>query len=213
MSMLTWVRKPSVEACAAWLRFTAIKPANGTSIKPHFAGATKAQIAQAQLWLCSKKSVGRLRLFPKVVCDGSLQELGERRTQASCEAGPLVAQPHSWNRGGVRASKFPLASSVVGSNTASALAAGCPIMFKTRTALHGTSVSVGKAAAGAGSRGCASNRGLLRFVGAGFKVGQTLVACLSGGIDTIGIAHRSLKSKLPISRLDLTLDNLLRSQS
>lgn len=116
---------------------------------------------------------------------------------------------------GVRASKFPLASSVVGGKTASALAAGCPIIFKTCTALHETSALVGKAAARAG-RGVAAPIGdFCAFVGAGFEVGQTLVAELPFWLHRYNWhrPHGSLNSKLPISRLDLTLDNLLRFHS
>ena len=45
------------------------------------------------------------------------------------------------------ASNFPLAFSTAGGDTASALAAGCPVVFKAHNAHPGTSELVGQAVA------------------------------------------------------------------
>jgi NADP-dependent aldehyde dehydrogenase len=74
------------------------------------------------------------------------------------------------------ASNFPLAFSVAGGDTASALAAGCPVIVKAHSAHPGTSELVGRAVQRAvASAGLHAGTFSLLF-DTGFEVGQTLVA-------------------------------------
>jgi acyl-CoA reductase-like NAD-dependent aldehyde dehydrogenase len=122
------------------------------------------------------RTVGQLRLFAKEVRDGNFQEL--RFDPADADRKP-VAKPDLRLRnialGPVAvfgASNFPLAFSVAGGDTASALAAGCPVVVKAHSAHPGTSALVGKAVADAvAARGLPSGTFALLF-DAGFEVGQ-----------------------------------------
>ncbi|MBB3644365.1 NADP-dependent aldehyde dehydrogenase [Rhizobium sp. BK619] len=210
--------------------FSAINPANGSSMEPSFAGATTEQVEQAaslawdafpvyketsledrarfleaiaegilaigdELVLRAidetglprgriegerARTVGQLRLFAKEVRDGVFQEL--RFDPANAERKP-VAKPDLRLRnvalGPVAvfgASNFPLAFSVAGGDTASALAAGCPVIVKAHSAHPGTSALVGKAVVDAvAACGLPSGTFALLF-DAGFEVGQALVA-------------------------------------
>ncbi|MBX5014969.1 aldehyde dehydrogenase (NADP(+)) [Rhizobium lentis] len=126
------------------------------------------------------RTVGQLRLFAKEVRDGAFQEL--RFDPADVDRKP-VAKPDLRLRnialGPVAifgASNFPLAFSVAGGDTASALAAGCPVIVKAHSAHPGTSALVGKAVVDAvAACGLPSGTFALLF-DAGFEVGQTLVA-------------------------------------
>lgn len=74
------------------------------------------------------------------------------------------------------ASNFPLAFSVAGGDTASALAAGCPVVVKAHVAHPGTSEWVGRAVARAVER-CAMPEGVFSLLyGAGHEVGIALVS-------------------------------------
>ena len=74
------------------------------------------------------------------------------------------------------ASNFPLAFSVAGGDTASALAAGCPVVAKAHSAHPGTSELAGRAVqAAVQPPGC--RRGCSRCSSAsGYEVGGALVA-------------------------------------
>ncbi|WP_416065924.1 aldehyde dehydrogenase (NADP(+)) [Rhizobium sp. ZK1] len=210
--------------------FTATNPADGSSMEPTFAGATKeqAEMAAALAWAAlpvykettledrarfleaiadgiialgddlilrasdetglprariegeRARTVEQLRLFAKEVRDGKFQEL--RFDPADAERKP-VAKPDLRLRnvalGPVAvfgASNFPLAFSVAGGDTASALAAGCPVVVKAHSAHPGTSALVGKAVVDAVAA-CGLPRGTFALLfDAGFEVGQTLVA-------------------------------------
>jgi NADP-dependent aldehyde dehydrogenase len=74
------------------------------------------------------------------------------------------------------ASNFPLAFSVAGGDTASALAAGCPVIVKAHSAHLGTSELVGKAVQQA-ARDSGMPEGVFSMlIGEGRQVGQKLVA-------------------------------------
>jgi alpha-ketoglutaric semialdehyde dehydrogenase len=95
------------------------------------------------------RTVGQLRLFAEVVEDGSWVEA--RIDTARPDRAPLP-KPDVRRMlipiGPVAvfgASNFPLAFSVAGGDTASALAAGCPVVFKAHPAHPGTSELVGRA--------------------------------------------------------------------
>ena len=105
-------------------------------------------LPQARLEGERGRTVGQLRLFAKVVRDGrflataldsALPERTPPRPDLRLQKiglGPVVV---------FGASNFPLAFSVAGGDTASALAAGCPVVVKAHGAHPGTSELVGKA--------------------------------------------------------------------
>ncbi len=95
------------------------------------------------------RTVGQLRLFAALVRDGSWR--GVRIDPARPDRTPLP-RPDLRQRavplGPVAvfaASNFPLAFSVAGGDTASALAAGCPVIVKAHPAHPGTSELIGRA--------------------------------------------------------------------
>ena len=74
------------------------------------------------------------------------------------------------------ASNFPLAFSVAGGDTASALAAGCPVVVKAHSAHPGTSELVGRAVQAAVAE-CGLPEGVFSMLfGSGSRVGTALVA-------------------------------------
>jgi NADP-dependent aldehyde dehydrogenase len=125
------------------------------------------------------RTVNQLRLFAKVVRDGlflepTLDSALPQRTPPRPDLrlrkiglGPVVV---------FGASNFPLAFSVAGGDTASALAAGCPVIVKAHSAHLGTSELVGKAV-----RQAAEDTGMPEgvfsmLIGEGRQVGSALVA-------------------------------------
>ena len=74
------------------------------------------------------------------------------------------------------ASNFPLAFSVAGGDTASALAAGCPVIVKGHSAHLGTSELIGKAIISAVKKCGMPNGTFSLLFGSGIIVGQELVA-------------------------------------
>lgn len=125
------------------------------------------------------RTTTQLRLFAKVVRDGrfvgatldaALPERAPPRPDLRMRKiaiGPVVV---------FGASNFPLAFSVAGGDTASALAAGCPVIVKAHTAHLGTSELVGRAIQKAVAA-CALPEGVFSMiVGDGRQVGQALVA-------------------------------------
>ena len=95
------------------------------------------------------RTCGQLRLFAQVVRDGGY--LGVRIDPAQPDRQPLPRPDLRLRNialGPVAvfgASNFPLAFSVAGGDTASALAAGCPVVAKAHPAHPGTSELVGRA--------------------------------------------------------------------
>lgn len=126
------------------------------------------------------RTCGQLRLFARVVRDG--EWLDVRIDPALPERTPLPRADLRQRQvalGPVAvfgASNFPLAFSVAGGDTASALAAGCPVIVKAHSAHPGTSELVGRAIQRAVER-CELPEGVFSLlVGAGREVGQALVA-------------------------------------
>src|SRR3954447_8550142 len=95
------------------------------------------------------RTVGQLRLFADVVRDGGF--IGARIDPAMPDRKPLPRPDIRLRQIAVGpvavfgASNFPLAFSVAGGDTASALAAGCPVIVKAHSAHPGTSELVGRA--------------------------------------------------------------------
>jgi NADP-dependent aldehyde dehydrogenase len=122
----------------------------------------------------------QLRLFARTVRAG--EWLDARIDTALPERNP-IARPDLRQRqvplGPVAvfgASNFPLAFSVAGGDTASALAAGCPVVVKAHSAHPGTSELVGRAVARAVEK-CALPQGVFSLLyGSGREVGIALVS-------------------------------------
>lgn len=125
------------------------------------------------------RTVGQLRLFAKVVRDGrwlsatldsALPERVPPRADLRLRKialGPVVV---------FGASNFPLAFSVGGGDTASAFAAGCPVVVKAHGAHLGTSELVGRAIQKAVADSGLPEGVFSMLVGEGRAVGQALVS-------------------------------------
>ncbi len=95
------------------------------------------------------RMVGQLRMFADVVRNGDFlrraHRSGAARAQAAAARGPASASRRRRPGRVFGASNFPLAFSVAGGDTASALAAGCPVVVKAHSAHPGTAKLVGRA--------------------------------------------------------------------
>lgn len=126
------------------------------------------------------RTVGQLRLFAKVVRDGRF--MSPTIDQAQPERTPLpradlrLAKMALGPVAVFGASNFPLAFSVAGGDTASALAAGAPVIVKAHSAHLGTSELVGRAIQEA-VRDMGLPEGVFSLLmGAGRKLGEALVS-------------------------------------
>lgn len=126
------------------------------------------------------RTVGQLRLFAKVVRDGRF--LSATIDPAQPERTPLpradlrLAKMALGPVAVFGASNFPLAFSVAGGDTASALAAGAPVIVKAHSAHLGTSELVGRAVQKA-VKDLGLPEGVFSLLmGAGRKLGEALVA-------------------------------------
>ncbi|MBX7443786.1 MULTISPECIES: aldehyde dehydrogenase (NADP(+)) [unclassified Arthrobacter] len=126
------------------------------------------------------RTTGQLRLFAAVVRQGDFR--GVRIDPALPDRAPLPRADIRQRQiplGPVAvfgASNFPLAFSTAGGDTASALAAGCPVVFKAHNAHPGTSELVGQAITKA-VRDHGLHPGVFSLIyGPGSSIGQALVA-------------------------------------
>ncbi|MFD2237631.1 aldehyde dehydrogenase (NADP(+)) [Aureimonas populi] len=126
------------------------------------------------------RTVGQLRLFAEVVRKGAY--LDRRHDEALPDRQPAPRPDLKLTHlplGPVAvfgASNFPLAFSVAGGDTASALAAGCPVIVKAHSAHPGTSELVGRAVQKAVAD-CAMPEGTFSLLfAAGRSIGEALVA-------------------------------------
>ena len=126
------------------------------------------------------RTVGQLRLFADVVREGDFR--GVRIDPAIPQRAPLPRADIRQRQiplGPVAvfgASNFPLAFSVAGGDTASAFAAGCPVIVKAHNAHPGTAELVGQAIVKA-VRDLGLHPGVFSLVyGSGSSIGQALVA-------------------------------------
>jgi len=143
-------------------------------------GMLESGLPRARLEGERGRTCGQLRLFASVVRDGEWLDvridpaLPERKPlprvdlrQQHIALGPVVV---------FGASNFPLAFSVAGGDTASALAAGCPVIVKAHAAHPGTSELVGLAVQAA-ARQCEMPEGVFSLLfGSGNEIGQALVS-------------------------------------
>ncbi|MDN7560790.1 aldehyde dehydrogenase (NADP(+)) [Burkholderia orbicola] len=125
------------------------------------------------------RTVGQLRMFAGVVRAGDFIEA--RIDLAQPERKPLPRPDLRLRHIGLGpvavfgASNFPLAFSVAGGDTASALAAGCPVIVKAHSAHLGTSELVGLAVQKA-AKDCGMPEGTFSLLfGTGVEIGQELV--------------------------------------
>ncbi|WFF41470.1 aldehyde dehydrogenase (NADP(+)) [Salinicola endophyticus] len=171
-------RETSLEARAKFLETIAeqIEALGDTLIERAVA---ESGLPQARIQGERGRTCGQLRLFARVVRDGEWLDvrvdpaLPERQPmprvdlrQRQIGLGPVVV---------FGASNFPLAFSVAGGDTASALAAGCPVIVKAHSAHPGTSELVGRAIQAAVKQ-CGLPEGVFSLLfGSGREVGQALV--------------------------------------
>ncbi|MFF2031592.1 aldehyde dehydrogenase (NADP(+)) [Arthrobacter sp. NPDC058192] len=126
------------------------------------------------------RTTGQLRLFANVVRQGDFR--GVRIDPALPDRTPLPRADIRQRQiplGPVAvfgASNFPLAFSTAGGDTASALAAGCPVVFKAHNAHPGTSELVGQAIARAVADSGLHPGVFSLIYGPGSSIGQALVA-------------------------------------
>lgn len=125
------------------------------------------------------RTTGQLRLFAAEVRDGAWQGLRIDHADAARVPPRPDLRVRMVPLGPVAifgASNFPLAFSVAGGDTASALAAGCPVVVKGHPAHPGTSELIGGAIARAAAR-CAVPAGVFSLVsGTSHALGAALVA-------------------------------------
>ena len=126
------------------------------------------------------RTAGQLRLFAAVVREGDFR--GVRVDPALPDRAPLPRADIRQRQiplGPVAvfgASNFPLAFSTAGGDTASALAAGCPVVFKAHNAHPGTGELVGQAIVKA-VKDFGLHPGVFSLIyGPGSSIGQALVA-------------------------------------
>lgn len=138
-------------------------------------GLSKARI-QGEL----NRTVGQLKLFASVVREGAFLEV--RIDKALPSRNPLPRPDIRLRNTGIGpvavfgASNFPLAFSVAGGDTTSALAAGCPVIVKAHSAHPGTSELVGRAIQNA-VKECAMPEGTFSLIfDSARAVSQALVA-------------------------------------
>jgi 2,5-dioxopentanoate dehydrogenase len=133
------------------------------------------------------RTTNQLRLFARVVRDGSYLDV--RIDRALPERAPPRPDLRLMNQpiGPVAvfgASNFPIAFSVAGGDTASALAAGCPVIVKAHHPHPGTSELAGRAIQKAVAE-CGLPEGVFSLLyGSGADVGAALVA--DGRIQGVG---------------------------
>jgi alpha-ketoglutaric semialdehyde dehydrogenase len=126
------------------------------------------------------RTTGQLRLFAEVVKQGD--HVQARIDPALPDRAPLPRQDIRQQHIGLGpvavfgASNFPLAFSTAGGDTASALAAGCPVIVKAHNAHPGTAELVGQAVSRAVTDSNLPAGVFSILFGAGKTVGQALVA-------------------------------------
>lgn len=126
------------------------------------------------------RTVGQLKLFAQVVRDGLFR--GVRVDPAQPEREPLPRPDLRLRKipvgpvGVFGASNFPLAFSTAGGDTASALAAGCPVVVKGHSAHPGTGLLVAQAVARAAEKTGMPAGVFGHVMGNSRSIGEALVA-------------------------------------
>jgi len=184
------------QACGlAWAAFDAYRettPAQRAQLLQTIAGEIEALgdalieramletgLPQARLQGERARTCGQLRMFARTVLAGEWLDVRVDQAQPARQPLPRAdSRKRQIPLGPVAvfgASNFPLAFSVAGGDTASALAAGCPVIVKAHSAHPGTSELVGQAIVRALEEcGLPASVFALLF-GSGREVGQALV--------------------------------------
>ncbi|KJV25275.1 2,5-dioxovalerate dehydrogenase [Aquitalea magnusonii] len=184
------------QACAlAWAAFDAYRetmPAQRAQLLQTIAGEIEALgdalieramletgLPQARLQGERARTCGQLRMFARTVLAGEWLDVRVDQAQPARQPLPRAdLRQRQIPLGPVAvfgASNFPLAFSVAGGDTASALAAGCPVIVKAHSAHPGTSELVGQAIVRALEE-CGLPAGVFALLfGSGREVGQALV--------------------------------------
>lgn len=142
--------------------------------------AAETGLARGRLEGERARTVAQLRLFGDVVRSGDW--LGLRIDRAMPDRKPAPRSDIRLRHIGIGpvavfgASNFPLAFSVAGGDTASALAAGCPVVVKAHPAHPGTSELVGRAVQKAVAESGLHEGVFSMLSGAGVQLGGRLVA-------------------------------------
>lgn len=142
--------------------------------------AVESALPRARIEGERARTAGQLRMFAAIVREGGFLGLRFDPAQAGRKPAPRVElRLRNVPLGPVAvfgASNFPLAFSVAGGDTASALAAGCPVVVKAHPAHPGTSELVGRAIQRA-VRSCDLPDGIFSLLfDHGHEVGGMLVA-------------------------------------
>ncbi|QTP54245.1 aldehyde dehydrogenase (NADP(+)) [Billgrantia sulfidoxydans] len=175
----TTYRETTLEARAAFLE-TAASEIEAIGDELIERAIAETGLPRARLEGERGRTCGQLRLFASVVRAGEWLDL--RLDPALPEREPMpradLRQRHI-PLGPVAvfgASNFPLAFSVAGGDTASALAAGCPVIVKGHSAHPGTSELVGRAVQRAVEKRDLPEGTFSLLFGSGSEIGQALVA-------------------------------------
>ncbi|MEU4098252.1 aldehyde dehydrogenase (NADP(+)) [Streptomyces sp. NPDC026673] len=133
----------------------------------------------AQFEAEAAKAAGQFRQFADVVRQGRFRHAAVDPAQPERQPRPRL--DHRMQKIAIGpvavfgASNFPISYSVAGGDTASALAAGCPVIVKAHNAHPGTSELMGRAIQGAVADS-GLHEGVFSFVrGAGNEIGEALV--------------------------------------
>ena len=142
-------------------------------------GMAETGLPQARLQGERGRTTGQLRLFASHVLKGDY--LDKRHDEALPDRQPLPRPDLKLIQRPIGpvaifgASNFPLAFSTAGGDTASALAAGCPVVVRGHPAHPGTGEIVAEAIAAA-VKSCGLHPGVFSFIqGNGHEIGQRLV--------------------------------------
>ncbi|MDO6480997.1 aldehyde dehydrogenase (NADP(+)) [Shimia thalassica] len=142
-------------------------------------GCEETGLPEARLQGERGRTIGQLRMFASHILDGAY--LNRRHDDALPDRAPLPRSDLQLTQRPIGpvvvfgASNFPLAFSTAGGDTASALAAGCPVVVRGHAAHPGTGEIIAQAIDAAVSR-CKLHPGVFSFLqGDGFEVGQALV--------------------------------------
>ncbi len=141
--------------------------------------ARETALAVARIQMETARTCNQLRMFADLVEEGSWVDARIDRADPARQPAPKPDIRSMLRPLGpvvvFGASNFPLAFSVAGGDTASALAAGCPVIVKAHPAHPGTSEMVGLAAQEA-ARECGLPEGVFSLIfGAGNQTGLSLV--------------------------------------
>lgn len=151
-------------------------------------GPLESGLPEARLRGETGRTTGQLRLFATVVEDGSWVDARIEHAQPDRQPIPKVDLRSQLRGVGpvavFAASNFPMAFSTAGGDTASALAAGCPVIVKAHSSHPGISEMVAECVIKA-ANACGMPEGVFSLVyGSGRIIGQALVK--HPGIQAVG---------------------------